>query len=134
MLYIIEEEKLARDVCVAMDEVWDARVFANISRAEMQHAALMAELLEAYGLKDPRSDEEGVFVDSALQALYDDLVESGTESWEAAVQAGITVERTDITDLIETLARAPDDVRVVLERLLAGSERHLEAFERQARR
>jgi hypothetical protein len=132
LLFIVEEEKLAHDVYVALNDVWDARVFANISRAETQHAASVAMLLDAYGLDDPRSDQEGVFTDPTLQALYDDLVASGSESWEAAVQAGITVEETDIADLTEALAAAPDDVRVVLERLLAGSQRHLEAFKRQA--
>ena len=132
LLFIIEEEKLAHDVYIALNDVWDARIFANISRAETQHGENMAALLDAYGLDDPRSDQEGVFVDATLQALYDDLVASGSESWEAAVQAGITVEETDIADLTETLQDAPDDVRIVLERLLAGSQRHLEAFTRQA--
>ncbi len=132
LLFIIEEEKLAHDVYVALGEVWDARVFANISRAEVQHAELMADLLDAYGLDDPRSSELGVFQDATLQALYDDLVAQGAESWDAAVQAGITIERTDIADLEATIAGAPDDVRAVLEYLLAGSQRHLEAFSRQA--
>jgi len=132
LLFIIEEEKLAHDVYVALGEVWDARIFANISRAEVQHGRLMADLLDASGLDDPRSSELGVFSDATLQALYDDLVAQGADSWDAAVQAGITIEQTDIADLEATIAGAPNDVRVVLEKLLAGSQRHLEAFTRQA--
>jgi len=31
ILFMREEEKLARDVYLAMDDLWDANVFANIA-------------------------------------------------------------------------------------------------------
>ena len=73
----------------------------------------------------------GVFTDPALQSLYDELIAKGSQSLADAVQVGITIEQTDIADLSKTIATAPADVVIVLERLLAGSQNHLAAFERQ---
>lgn len=54
-------------------------------------------------------------------------------SRDQAVQAGILVEVADIADLKDALTmKAPSDVRTVLGNLLAGSQRHLAAFQRNA--
>ncbi len=130
--YLIEEEKLAHDVYVVLEDLWGARVFENIAASESTHEAAVADLLTVYGVDDPRAAEPGVFTDPALQALYDDLIEAGSRSREDAIQVGITIEQTDIADLAAAIADAPEDVAVVLQRLLAASENHLAAFERQA--
>jgi hypothetical protein len=130
--YLIEEEKLAHDVYVALGNLWGARVFENIAASERTHEDAVADLLPVYGVEDPRAPEPGVFTDPGLQALYDDLVEAGSHSREDAIQVGITIEQTDIADLGAALTGAPEDVALVLERLLAASENHLAAFERQA--
>ena len=50
---------------------------------------------------------------------------------QQAVQVGVEVEVTDIEDLEAALElEAPADVTAVLENLLAGSQRHLAAFQR----
>ena len=92
----------------------------------------MATLLVEYDLADPRSDEIGVFTDPDLQSLYDQLVADGSQSRAAAIDVGVLIEQTDIADLTRALDDAADDVAVVLERLLAGSQNRLAAFERQA--
>lgn len=133
LLYLIEEEKLAHDVYITLDDVWDARVFENIAAAEATHTEAVETLLESYGIDDPRSDEIGVFADESLQELYDDLTASGTLTWADAVDAGIAIETTDIADLEDLLTRElPADVATVVANLLKGSENHLAAFERQA--
>ncbi|MGZ8805137.1 MAG: DUF2202 domain-containing protein [Microbacterium sp.] len=129
--YLIEEEKLAHDVYVVLGEFWGTRVFENIAASESTHEAAVADLLPAYGVEDPRASERGVFTEPALQALYDDLIDAGSRSREDAIQVGVTIEKTDIADLAAALTGAPEDVAVVLERLLAASENHLAAFERQ---
>jgi hypothetical protein len=75
----------------------------------------------------------GKFADADLQALYDKLAGQVAESRDDAIQAGITVEQADIADLREALGlSAPSDVTTVLNNLLAGSNRHLAAFQRLA--
>lgn len=132
LLYLIEEEKLAHDVYTVLGDLWGGNVFTNIAASEISHQDAVASLLVEYDIADPRSDEIGVFTDPDLQALYDQLVAEGSQSRAAAIDVGILIEQTDIADLQSTLDGAPDDVAVIVERLLRGSENHLAAFERQA--
>ncbi|MGR2752315.1 DUF2202 domain-containing protein [Agromyces arachidis] len=128
--YLIEEEKLAHDVYVTLSERWSLPVFDNIAASEVTHQDLVAPLLEARDLDDPRSAEVGEFTDPALQAMYDDLVARGTSSLDEAVAVGVLIEQTDIADLSAAIEGADDEAIVsVMERLLAGSENHLRAFE-----
>ncbi|WP_448006766.1 DUF2202 domain-containing protein [Agromyces bauzanensis] len=133
LLFLVEEEKLAHDVYVTLGELWDSNTFTNIVESESTHQELVAPLLEARGIADPRSTEVGVFTDPDLQALYDELVARGSTSLAEAIQVGILIEEKDIADLGVAIAAEDEaDVVSVLERLLAGSENHLEAFERRA--
>ena len=136
LLYMVEEEKLAHDVYVALGEQYDARQFVNIARAETRHLDAVRVLLDRYGLDDPTlGAAAGQFDDDTLSTMYDALVAEGSTSLAAAAQAGITIEQTDIADLTDAIARtdAPDVVQV-LSSLRDGSERHLAAFERLADR
>ncbi|WP_292832654.1 DUF2202 domain-containing protein [Microbacterium sp.] len=132
LAYLIEEEKLAHDVYITLGDLWGAQIFDNIASSEVSHQEQVSALLPAYAVEDPRVDENGVFTDPALQSLYDELIAKGSQSLADAIEVGITIEQTDIADLTDTIATAPADVVTVLERLLAGSQNHLAAFERQA--
>jgi hypothetical protein len=133
LLYLIEEEKLAHDVYVTLADQWGTQVFSNIAASEVTHQSLVAPLLEERGIDDPRSSEVGVFTDPTLQALYDELVARGSLSLDDAIEVGLTIEETDIADLADAIGAEDEaDVVGVLERLLAGSENHLRAFERLA--
>jgi hypothetical protein len=94
------------------------------------------DLLETYNIKDPTvGDKLGVFDDPNLQALYNKLVKDGLESRTAALQAGVTIEKLDIADLKDSLeVNSAADVERVLNSLLRGSYRHLDAFERNLAR
>jgi hypothetical protein len=130
--YLIEEEKLAHDVYTVMYDLYGAKVFGNILESESTHQDKVADLLDAYGVKDPRSDELGEFNDPELQNLYDQLIAIGSESEEAAYQVGVMIEEKDIADITSQLATASDAAVVeVLEKLRSGSENHLRAFNKQ---
>ncbi len=133
LAFMVEEEKLARDVyALAMAAHPDARVFANINRSESTHMSEVQVLLDRYSVKDPtEGNEPGEFEDKSLQALYDELAKRVDDSREAAAQVGVDIEVRDIADLKEAMTLdAPADVTAVLGNLLAGSERHLAAFQR----
>ena len=133
LTYLVEEEKLAHDVYVTLGALWGSNVFANIADSETTHQDLVAPLLAARAIPDPRSAEVGVFTDPDLQALYDDLVARGSASVDEAIQVGIVIEEKDITDLNAAIAAEDEpDVISVLERLSAGSENHLGSFQRLA--
>lgn len=130
LVFMREEEKLARDVYVVLGDMWGLPIFDNIASAESTHMDSILGLLDAYGLDDPAANTGiGVFESSELQSLYDDLIAMGSVSPEAALEVGAIIEETDIIDIEQYLAAtdAPDITRVY-ENLLAGSLNHLKAF------
>lgn len=134
LFFMREEEKLAHDVYVALYERWNAvpaaRIFANIAESEAEHTEAVRQLIVSHGLVDPAAAQPGVFVDTMLQALYDDLVDRGQVSLVAALEVGCLIEEKDIQDINEKKALVfdePDIVRVY-EHLLCGSRNHLRAF------
>ena len=131
VLFMREEEKLARDVYLTMDDLWDADIFATISMSEQRHMDAIAQIISRYGLKDPVADNTiGVFADTTLAARYVELVAKGSVSLQEALKVGVLVEQADIADLEKALTEAPTTaVRRVFTNLLAASRRHLEAFE-----
>lgn len=133
LLFMAEEEKMARDVYTAMYELYGIPVFRNIASSEQRHMDSVIALLERYGLEIPaRLGEAGVFEDEELQALYDRLTASGAESLAGAFIAGAAIEDADIADLERELAGTDNaDLTLVYRNLLAGSENHMRAFIRQ---
>jgi hypothetical protein len=123
-----EEEKLARDVYLALADLWDVRVFANIARSEQSHMDAVETLLDRYGLEDPvGANPAGVFSDPEIQGLYDALLARGRTSLVEALAVGATIEDLDIVDLRERATDVPDIARVYAN-LEMGSANHLRAF------
>jgi hypothetical protein len=135
LLYMREEEKVARDVYAVLYQTWGLPIFQNIMQSESQHMAAIKTLLDRYGLVDPATpDLPGVFQDSNLQALYDQLVANGTTTQRNALLVGKLIEETDIADLQQHITETThSDIRTVYTNLLKGSENHLKAFTRQLR-
>lgn len=130
LIWVREEEKLARDTYVSLYEKWGARIFSNISRAEQQHMDSMLQLLQNYNLVDPvKDDTTGVFSDPVLADLYKQLVANGDDSLADALHVGAFIEELDIHDIEEALEGITQaDIKQVYESLLAGSYNHLRAF------
>lgn len=136
VLYMREEEKLARDVYLALYEQWGLPVFERIAGSESQHMDAMLALIEKYGLDDPAAGKgAGEFTNPELQGLYTDLVALGGKSQTDALKVGATIEDLDIADLKNALENTTsDDIRFAFENLMGGSENHLRAFMRNLAR
>jgi hypothetical protein len=130
LLFMREEEKVARDVYLTLYETWNVQVFSNIARSEQSHMDAVKTLLDRYGIADPAAGNDGgEFSDPDLQALYDDLTAQGQASLAEALKVGALIEEVDIADLIEELeAVEHSDIQRVYGQLLQGSENHLRAF------
>lgn len=128
--FMLEEEKLARDVYQTLGEEWGLNVFRNISRAEQTHMDAVASLLQQYGVDTSLGDgTRGTFENQDLQALYDQLTTSGSQSVADALLAGMAIEEIDIRDLQEQLTEIENaDIQRVYTSLLRGSGNHLRAF------
>jgi hypothetical protein len=133
LVYMREEEKLARDVYAELYTVWNLPVFQNIAASEQQHMDSIKILLDAYELEDPASDDrKGVFENAELQKLYNDLTSAGRESIVAALEIGATIEDLDIRDLQNEIAASDnDDIRILYQNLMKGSRNHMRSFLRQ---
>ena len=130
--YLIEEEKLARDVYLYLAENVTTLKFANIAKSEQTHMDQIAVILKTYNYFNPTlTRAPGVFRDKSLQALYNDLIEQGSADVIAAMQVGRDIENLDIKDIQLMLkSTMPADMKLALNNLLRGSINHLAAFSR----
>ncbi len=130
--FMKEEEKLARDVYYALNDIWNARVFSNISKSEERHIAAVMGLVEYYNLGSTEVKAPGEYESEEFKALYDQLEEQGSQSIEEAMKVGALIEELDIKDLQEKLeATNNENITLVFNNLLRGSRNHLRAFNRQ---
>jgi len=130
LVYLREEEKLARDVYTTLGAKWDRRVFSNIAGAEQRHMDLVKALLDRYEIEDPVTDDTaGSFTNPGLRKLYTELVASGESSLEQVLLAGATIEDKDIFDLYALIESSDNaDVKLVANNLVKGSRNHLRAY------
>lgn len=135
LLFMVEEEKLAHDVYVALDAMWKTQVsvFGQIAPSETDHTQSVRERILAHGLTDPTVGKAaGAFVNAELQELYDTLVKKGAEGLIEALKVGCLIEEVDIKDLMDRKAEVIDepDIVQVYDSLMCGSRNHLRAFNR----
>jgi len=132
VLFLLEEEKLARDVYLTLADRWQLPIFANIARAEQKHMDAVHRLVEIYELDDPITDDTiGAITDPDLDALYDTLVSDGDTELIDALTVGATIEDMDLADLYELLAITDNDhIEIVAYNLAKGSRNHMRAFVR----
>lgn len=136
LLYMREEEKLAHDVYVHFAGLYvgvapGAHIFDRVAQSEQRHTDAVKNLLVTYGIDDPAaSTAPGEFVDDELQALYVTLTSVGEAGITEALGVGVLIEQKDLTDLVAAIevSAAYADIVQVYTNLLAGSQRHLDAF------
>lgn len=135
LTHLREEEKLARDLYLDLYDLWGLPSFARIAESEQRHMDRVGEQLLLKGWEDPvRGLGRGEFHDSALQSLYDELVDRGAASEVDALTVAATVEDLDISDLDQARSRADDPALAAVYALLrCGSENHLRAYVGQLR-
>ena len=138
LLYMREEEELARDLYLDIYAAKDSRltIFKNISdNAETQHAIAVLALLDMYGIEDPSTGVHNTYTSVEIQALYDQLFNIAIGSDDiAALKVGALVEETDIRDInLEKAKVSANHTEIIstYEYLLCGSRNHLRAFAKQ---
>lgn len=131
LYFMVEEEKLAKDVYNEMYNMWGLLIFYNIYLSEIQHENAISRLFEKYDLTNPNdSNLPGEYDNEELQQLFDDLIEQGSASVKEAIAVGVQIELKDLEDIQYYLDYIVEskDIERVYENLLAGSEIHLAAF------
>lgn len=130
LLFIREEEKMARDVYRVLYENWGNPIFASIVESEQAHMDAMANLIAFYGIDDPvTTDETGEFTNEDIAELYSNLVERGSQSEIDALLVGAYIEEYDILDIWKAFDETDEDrIQKVYQNLYEGSYNHLGAF------
>ncbi|MCB9224971.1 MAG: DUF2202 domain-containing protein [Crocinitomicaceae bacterium] len=129
LMFLREEEKLARDVYLHSFDEYGVNIFKNIANSEQSHMDEMLSVITYFGLVDPAHSERGVFNDPELQELYNQLVTQSDISLVEAYKVGATIEDLDINDLNNCESRT--SVSTILdayEFLECGSRNHLRQY------
>ncbi|WP_159949261.1 DUF2202 domain-containing protein [Polaribacter septentrionalilitoris] len=128
LLFMLEEEKLARDTYSILYEKWGLNQFANIKKSEQTHMDAIENLLKQNEISYTILPE-GVFNNKELQAHYDTFKEDGAKSVINALKIGATIEDLDIKDLENYVSLTKNNTLInVYQNLICGSRNHLRSF------
>ncbi len=128
LVFMYEEEKLARDVYTQLFNLWGQTTFQSIASSEQMHMDAIKTLLVNFGIATPELDA-GKFSSPELQSLHDSLVSKGSLSVGEALKVGAEIEEIDILDLqVQINQTTNPDLLMVYNNLMMGSHNHLRSF------
>lgn len=132
LIFMMQEEKLARDVYLTLGTLYKQKMFVNIPQSEQRHMDALKVLFDKYQITDPVADYEvGIFHNEAFRKLFDDLVSKGRNSFQDAMLVGKEIEELDIEDLNKRIKQTDNpDIKIIFSNLIKGSENHLRAFKK----
>ncbi|MFI1770729.1 DUF2202 domain-containing protein [Thalassobellus citreus] len=128
LLFMLEEEKLARDTYMFLGNLWAINQFYNIQKSEQTHMDAIENLL-LQSNTDYNILPVGEFANQKLQSLYNQFKIDGAINQANALQIGATIEDLDIVDLQEYIDKNYKTTIIsVFESLQCGSRNHLKSF------
>ncbi len=128
LTFMYEEEKLARDTYLFLNQKWNLQEFANIKNSEQSHMNAIENLLIKYNIPYQKLPE-GKFENNNLQTLYNQLITQGITSRIEALKVGATIEDVDIKDLNNLSAKTKNTLILnVYSKLTCGSRNHMRTF------
>ncbi|WP_456457319.1 DUF2202 domain-containing protein [Nitratifractor sp.] len=147
LAYMWNEEKLAKDIYLALNELTPHQTLENIAtRSEVRHEAAVEDLVQKYDInitnlenyeiryseEELRALEPGQYAVPEIQELYDALYAKGSQSLQDALEVGCMVEVTDVDDLDKyiEIAAGREDLIETFDFLRSGSYNHYWAFDR----
>jgi hypothetical protein len=129
LLFLREEEKLARDIYVYAFNKYQNNVFNSISQSEQKHMDNVLNLLNQYAIPDPASTQMGIFNNADLQSLYNQLKSQVDISASESLKVGATIEELDINDIDDFIANTSNSKLLnVYDKLNCGSKNHIRSF------
>lgn len=132
LLFMREEEKMARDAYQVLYGIWGQTVFTHIGASEQKHMDAILKKINQFGLTDPALPDAGRFSNPALQALYDPFMQwvaQGNVSPVDVLTVGAIIEDLDIKDLSAAIEATNNvSLKNTYQNLLAASKQHLRTF------
>ena len=128
LLFMLEEEKLARDTYTYLEDLWQISQFSNIKKSEQSHMDGVVGLLDQYNISYTLLSY-GEFNNPDIQTLYDQFIDYGSENRANALEVGANIEDLDIVDLANFIDATTNSAMIkVFESLQCGSRNHLRSF------
>ena len=128
LLFMLEEEKLARDTYTYLENLWEINQFSNIKKSEQSHMDAVSGLLDQYNISYTLLSY-GEFNNPDIQTLYDQFIDYGSENRANALEVGANIEDLDIVDLANFIDATDNSAMIkVFESLQCGSRNHLRSF------
>ena len=128
LLFMLEEEKLARDTYTYLNDLWSVNQFSNIKNSEQTHMNSVENLLIKNNIEYTILPA-GKFKNQMLQNYYNQFAQDGALSKAIAFQIGATIEDLDIKDLQDYLdVTTHPEFIAVFKNLQCGSRNHLRSF------
>ena len=128
LLFMLEEEKLARDTYTYLEDLWVINQFSNIKKSEQSHMDAVRGLLDQYNISYSLLSY-GEFNNPDIQKLYDQFIDYGSENVANALEVGANIEDLDIVDLALYIDATANSAMIqVFESLQCGSRNHLRSF------
>ena len=129
LIFLREEEKLARDVYLYAYNKYGTEIFTKISNSEQSHMSQVLTLLDSFNIEDPASQDTGVFNNTVLQGLYDDLTTIVDSSLVHALTVGATIEDLDIEDIESFITNTEvPEILHMYDVLVCGSRNHIRGY------
>ena len=132
LIFLREEEKLARDVYLYAYDKYGQKIHTNVANSEQKHMDQVLVLLEKYGLEDPASADRGVFSNSDLEDLYSNLTAIADTSVIGAYLVGAIIEDLDIKDIVHFEQNTTNqELLDMYSALVCGSRNHMRGYNTQ---
>ncbi len=127
--YLVQEEKLMRDVFRNLFERYDIYAFKKAADVADEHYDKLMKLLADHGIHIDVPDTKGVYTSAIFEKLYVDAIEAGSKSLADAMRVGRELESINIMDLKHRdVYKADKCIRDVLDSFIADADKRFRTF------
>lgn len=131
LLYLVEEEKMTRDVIAFFLQSYDVRVFERIMTMERRHMNMIRRAMSTSRVAHPTFPvQAGNYTVSNLRTIYTDMTQDVTTLQDALLNAAALAEISiiDLRDAISDLSGVQPRLATLYNSLLLASEGNLRSF------
>ncbi len=103
-----QEEKMSYDLLGEFYERWQLDIFNNLRSRDQKHVWCVDKVIIKYGYINDVKSEDGLYKDSRIQKLYNELSVKGCISDLSALEAAAIIKERSISELRERIQTQSD--------------------------
>ena len=130
LLFILEEEKMIRDLSYNFSDKYEDKIFEDIYKAENSHIDPVQKIVRDYNLDDPSSKKDvGEFHNPQIRMIYDELLKQGQKDKVSAYKALLQALERNISNLNENIDKTDKDgILFLFRNLRRSSKNHMKSL------